>query len=102
VEGLAMLFAIIRHDKPGCVRLRQDARPAHLEYLKDVISLIRSGGAILNDAGQQIGSVLFIDVADQAEADKFAAEDPFVAAGLFASTQVLPFRMVFADGARID
>jgi uncharacterized protein YciI len=97
-----MLFVVVRHDKPGCVGLRQSARPNHLEYLKDVISLIRSGGAILNDEGQQIGSILFIEVTDRAAAEAFAAADPFVEADLFASTQILPFRMVFAGGARID
>ncbi|HME25798.1 MAG TPA: YciI family protein [Acetobacteraceae bacterium] len=97
-----MLFAVIRHDKPGCVGLRQSARPRHLEYLKDVMSLIRSGGAILNDDGHQVGSILLIDVADRAAAEEFAAPDPFVEAGLFASTQIVPFRMVFADGVRID
>jgi len=97
-----MLFAVIRHDKPGCVGLRQSARPKHLEYLKGVMSLIRSGGAILNDDGHQVGSILLIDVADRAAAERFAAPDPFVEAGLFASTQIVPFRMVFADGVRID
>jgi uncharacterized protein len=97
-----MLFTVIRHDKPGCVGLRQAARPRHLEYLKDVMSLIRSGGAILNDDGQQVGSILFIEVANRAAAEDFAARDPFVEAGLFASTQIVPFRMVFADGVRID
>ena len=97
-----MLFAVIRNDKPDCVGLRQSARPRHLEYLQDVIGLIRSGGAILNDDGQQVGSILFIDVANRAAAEEFAARDPFVDAGLFASTHIVPFRMVFADGLRID
>ncbi len=97
-----MLFAVVRHDKPGCVGLRQSARPKHLEYLKGVISLIKSGGAVLNDEGQQVGSILIIEVADRAAAEAFADADPFVTAGLFASTEVVPFRMVFADGARID
>jgi uncharacterized protein YciI len=97
-----MLFAVLRHDKPGCVGLRQSARPRHLEYLKGVMSLIKSGGAILNHEGQQVGSILFIEVADRAAAEAFAAADPFVEAGLFASTEIVPFRMVFADGARID
>ena len=97
-----MLFAVIRNDKPGCVGLRQSARPKHLDYLKGVMSSIKSGGAILDDEGHQVGSILFIDVADYAAAQEFAATDPFVEAGLFASTQIVPFRMVFADGARID
>ena len=96
--------AVRRHSKRQA-RLRWPAavcRPKHLEYLKGVMSSIKSGGAILYDEGHQVGSILFIDAADYAAAQAFAATDPFVEAGLFASTQIVPFRMVFADGARID
>jgi uncharacterized protein YciI len=97
-----MLFALIRNDKPGCVDLRQAARPKHLEYLKDVVSSIKWGGAIMNDDGHQVGSILFVEAADQEALEALAAADPFVDAGLFASTQIVPFRTVFADGARVD
>ena len=65
------------------------------------MACITTGGALLDDQGQQIGSILIIDVADRAAAEEFAATDPFVAAGLFASTHIAPFRQVFKDGARI-
>ena len=96
-----MLYVVIRHDKPDSVALRQSARPRHLEYLERVTHLIASGGAVLDDQGQQIGSILFIDVPDRAAAEEFAATDPFVEAGLFASTYIAPFRNVFRDGRRI-
>ncbi len=60
-----------------------------------------SGGALLDDNGQQNGSILIIDVADRAAAEDFAARDPLVEAGLFASTYIGAFRPVFLDGARI-
>jgi uncharacterized protein YciI len=94
-----MLFAVIRHDKPNSLSLRLSARPKHLEFLKTVLGKIMYGGALLDDEGKQIGSMLIVDVADQAEADAFADNDPFVDAGLFASTSVQPFRPVFKDGA---
>ena len=96
-----MLFTVIRHDKPNSVALRQAARPKHLTYLERVMSCIKSGGALLDDEGQQVGSILIIDVADRAAAEEFAATDPFVAAGLFASTHLAAFRPVFKDGERI-
>jgi uncharacterized protein len=96
-----MLFAVIRHDKPGGFGLRQSERPKHLVYLERVTSCIASGGALLDDSGQQNGSILIIDVADRAAAEEFAATDPYVAAGLFASTYISAFRPVFKDGARI-
>ena len=95
-----MLFTVIRHDKANSVGLRQSERAKHLVYLERVMPCITSGGALLDEQGQQIGSILIIDVADRAAAE-FAATDPFVAAGLFASTYIAPFRSVFKDGARI-
>ena len=96
-----MLFAVIRHDKPNSVGLRQSERPKHLVYLERVTTCIVSGGALMDDRGQQIGSILIIDVEDRAAAERFAGTDPYVAAGLFANTCVAPFRPVFKDGARI-
>jgi uncharacterized protein YciI len=67
-------------------------------YLKTVLDRIVYGGALLDGDANQIGSTLIIDVADQADADAFANNDPFVEAGLFAETSVYPFRLVFKDG----
>jgi hypothetical protein len=93
-----MLFAVIRHDKPNSLGLRLSERPKHLEYLATVLDKIIYGGALLDDEGKQIGSMLIIDVADKAAADAFAVADPYVDAGLFASTSVRQFRQVFKDG----
>ncbi len=96
-----MLFAVIRLDKPNSVALRQSARPKHLIYLEQVMPCITTGGALLDEQGQQIGSILIIDVADRAAAEEFAVTDPFVSADLFATTYIAPFRTVFKDGGRI-
>jgi hypothetical protein len=94
-----MLFAVIRHDKPNSLSLRLSERPRHLDYLATVLDKIMYGGALLDDEGKQIGSMLIIDVADKEAADAFAVADPYVDAGLFASTTVRQFRSVFKDGA---
>jgi uncharacterized protein len=96
---MTMLFAVIRHDKPNSLALRMSERPKHLEYLKQVLHEITYGGALLDGEGKQIGSTLFIDVVDKAAADAFAAADPYVDAGLFATTSIQQFRPVFKDGA---
>jgi uncharacterized protein YciI len=96
-----MLFAVIRHDHPDSLLLRMSVRPRHLEYLQTVIHKIMYGGALLDGQSKQIGSVLIIDVASQAEADAFADADPFVEADLFAGSTVEPFRLVFRDGTWI-
>jgi uncharacterized protein YciI len=94
-----MLYAIVRLDKPNSLGLRMSERPKHLEYLKSVLEKIVYGGPLLDDGGMQIGSMLIIDVVDQAEADSFANNDPFVDVGLFAQTLVHAFRPLFKEGA---
>jgi uncharacterized protein len=96
-----MLFAVIRQDKPNSLSIRLSERPKHLEYLKTVLDKIRYGGALIDDKGKQIGSMLIIDVASKAEANAFTDADPFVDVDLFASTSVQQFRPVFKDGTWI-
>jgi uncharacterized protein YciI len=97
-----LLFVVTRHDMADSVDLRLRARPKHLEYLATVMPCIMGGGALLNSRQEQIGSMLIIDVPDRHAAEAFAAADPFVAAGLFASTTIDAYRPVFLNGARID
>jgi uncharacterized protein len=96
-----MLFTVIRHDKANKVSLRQSERPKHLVYLERVMHHIRWGGAILNDQGQQIGSILIIDVENREAAEEFTCDDPYVEAGLFESTYISPFHLVFEEGERV-
>jgi uncharacterized protein len=96
-----MLFALINTDRPASLDLRMSTRPAHLTWLEGLASKIVTGGAVLDAAGNPAGSLLVIDVADRAEAEAFAAADPYAKAGLFESSVVRPFRQVFKDGAKI-
>jgi uncharacterized protein len=93
-----MHFVVTRHDRPNSFALRMSERPRHLEYLNTVLDKIVYGGALLGADGQQCGSILIIDVADEPAAYDFANADPYVDVGLFASTSVERFRPVFRDG----
>lgn len=93
-----MLFAISCTDKPGSLELRLATRPAHLEHLKAEQARIQMGGALLDAAGNPCGSLLVIEAADRAEAEAFAAADPYAKAGLFESVAIRPYRVVFRDG----
>jgi uncharacterized protein YciI len=96
-----MLFAIVCADRPGNLDLRQATRPVHLDYLKSHAHRLVQAGPVLNAAGEPCGSLLIIDAADRAEAEAFAAGDPYARAGLFESTMIRPYRMVFRDGQMI-
>ena len=94
-----MLFTIACTDKPASLELRLATRPAHIEHLKVEASRIVLGGPVLDPAGNPCGSLLVVEAADRAEAEAFAAADPYAKAGLFESVAIRPYRVVFKDGA---
>lgn len=83
-----MLFVIRCIDKQDHLAVRQGNRPAHIEYLQRFGGQLFAAGAILDDSEMMCGSIIIIDVADRAEAEAFAAADPYSKAGLFAQVTV--------------
>ena len=88
-----MLIALIARDKPGALHIRQENRPAHVEYLKST-GVVAQAGPLLDDAGDMIGSLVILDVADKAAAQDWADNDPYAKAGLFADVQLIPWNRV--------
>ena len=88
-----MLFVIYAMDRPGDGSLRQTHRPAHIEYLKSKVAMIRTAGPLLDEDGEKmVGSMLVVEAANLAAAKAFAAADPFAKNGVFASVAVRPWR----------
>jgi uncharacterized protein YciI len=95
-------YVIVAKDKPDSLELRQQVRAEHLEYLTRHQARLLAGGAMIEDDGSGgFGSVIIYDPDDRAEAERFAADDPFAKAGLFESVQVARWRKVFLDGKRL-
>jgi len=91
-----MHFVIYCLDKPDHANVRAENRPAHVEYLKASADKIVAAGPLLDDAAEgMIGSTLIMEFTDRAEADDWAANDPYAKAGLFASVSVRPWKKVF-------
>jgi uncharacterized protein YciI len=83
-----MLFCVIGTDKPDSLPLRLANRDAHLKHWSDA-GCVKIGGPFSNDEGTVMnGSMLIIDVADRAAAEKLVANDPYKIAGLFQSVEV--------------
>lgn len=93
---IAMLFTLYCTDKPDSLQIRKDARPAHIEFLDANIDRIIYGGPLFGDDGETpIGSLIIVQAEDRAAAGKFAAEDPYNQAGLFASVVINGTRQVY-------
>jgi len=96
-----MHFAILCQDRPGALETRRTTRAAHLDHLERHRDMLVTVGPMLDAGGDPIGSLLVVEAADHVAAQAFANADPYAAAGVFASVEVRPFRMVFKDGRRI-
>lgn len=88
-----MKFAIICADKPGALQIRLDTRAEHLAYI-EATGVVEQAGPFLNAADEMCGSLVIIEVADQAAADAWAENDPYAKAGLFSDVKVQPWKRV--------
>lgn len=97
-----MYYAIISQDIPDSLPKRQSARPQHLARLQQLVDegrLLVAGPhpSIDNEEPGEAGfsGSLVIAEFDSLEAARsWADEDPYVAAGVYQSVQVKPFKRV--------
>lgn len=97
-----MWYAISAEDIPNTLPQRLDARPRHLarlEQLKAEGRLLVAGPhpAIDNDnpgAAGFTGSLIIAEFASLADAETWAAQDPYHSAGVYAKVSVKPFKKV--------
>lgn len=97
-----MWYAIIGTDRKSSLEARLAARPQHLarlEALRDAGRLRLAGPFPAMDAVDPgpagfTGSLIVAEFESLAEARAWADADPYVAAGVYASVDVRPFRPV--------
>jgi uncharacterized protein len=79
---------------------RRAARPAHFEGIRPMAEKreILAAGAILDDEGSMIGSVLFTEFPGRAELDAWLERDPYIQRGVWQRVEVKPFRLAILDG----
>jgi uncharacterized protein len=89
-----MLFVVIAIDKPDSLALRMATRDAHFAYGRET-GVVRLGGPFLDDNSDMAGSLIIFEAADLAAARAWHANDPYKKAGLFAQSEVRPWKMTF-------
>jgi hypothetical protein len=89
-------YIVIARDgtDPGAKARRLAARPAHLERVGPFVERGRVllGGAILDEAGGMVGSVVLADFATREEVEAWVAEDPYVTDGVWKEIEIRDFR----------
>lgn len=97
-----MFYMIRGTDVPNSLDARKTARPAHLarlETLRDEGRLLLAGPLPALDSADPgpagfTGSLVVAEFASLADAKAWAEADPYVAAGVYASVDVQPFKKV--------
>jgi uncharacterized protein YciI len=97
-----MLYVIIGEDLPGTLAQRLAARPDHVERLQGLQAagrLILAGPCPAIDSPDPgpagfSGSVIVAEFASLAAAQAWADADPYVAAGVYGTVTVKPFKKV--------
>jgi len=89
-----MLFVVIAIDKENSLELRLSVREAHFAYLHET-QAGKLGGPFLDTNGGMNGSLIIFEAENLEAAKQWHANDPYVKAGLFAHSEVRPWKPTF-------
>ncbi len=96
------LFAIICTDKPEeGLKLRQQNRANHLQWLADLGDAVKAAGPFLDDDGNPAGSLIIIEAESRAAAEALAGQDPYRKAGVFAQVEIRPWKWLINPPAEL-
>jgi len=83
------------HDDDGALERRMNVRPFHLDgvkKLKDSGNYVL-GGAILNDDGKMIGSVMILQFETTADKDAWKQNEPYITQKIWEKIEIKPFKI---------
>ena len=93
-----MKFLLIAFDgkDDGAPQRRADVRPSHLEAImkRQEAGEIEVGGAMLDEAGNMVGSMCLFEFPDRAAFDAYLETEPYVTGRVWQDITVLPFSRV--------
>lgn len=92
-----MQFLLVAYDgtDPEALERRMKVRQEHL----DKIALLKKrgefllGGAILDDNGKMIGSMIVYEFTDRSSLDKRLEEEPYLIHGVWKKVEIKPYRL---------
>ncbi len=90
-------YLIIARDgtDPKALERRMSARPAHFDTARNLKANNNFiiGGAILNDAGNMIGSMMIVQFETEDELVQWMRNEPYINADVWQSIEVKPFKI---------
>jgi len=92
-----MQFLLMAYDRKdeGALERRMANRPLHLEKIANVKKAghFLFGGAILDDEGKMIGSMIVYEAPDRKTLDKLLEDEPYITQGVWENYEIRPFRL---------
>ena len=93
-----MRWVVLAHDRLDAGTTRADTRERHLAWITGSGDHVVRAGPFLSDDGERmLGSLLIVDFPDRAAVEAWAAEDPYVHAGLFESVTITAWKQTVGD-----
>ncbi len=93
-----MTFVIIANDFRDSEALsrRMQQRPAHVDGIRRMKAegTFLDGGAMLDEEGRMVGSMILVEFPSRSEVDDWLAADPYVTGKVWEHVTVRPFRRV--------
>ncbi|MCX6334433.1 MAG: YciI family protein [Bacteroidia bacterium] len=92
-----MQFLLIAYDgtDSGAFDRRMKSRPEHLEKIAIVkkTGQFLCGGAILDDTGKMIGSMILYEAEDSTALNKLLENEPYIYNNVWGKIEIHPFKM---------
>lgn len=92
-----MQFLLVAYDgtDPGAPERRMKSRPEHLEKIAVVkkAGQFLCGGAILNDEGGMIGSMILYEAESREALERMLENEPYIYNRVWEKIDIRPFRM---------
>jgi uncharacterized protein len=91
-----MQFLLIAYDgtDPEAFQRRLDVREEHLQKINrlKMAGEFLFGGAILDNSGKMIGSMIVYEFSDRQVLDERLIDEPYITGGVWAKIEIQPFR----------
>ena len=96
-----MQFLLVAYDgtDPDALDRRMKVRPAHLENVAELKRKNKFilGGAILDDDGRMIGSMIVYDFPDRQALDECLKTEPYITGGVWSKIDIRPYRLAHIE-----
>jgi uncharacterized protein YciI len=89
------LITAYDHTDTGALQRRMNVRPHHLDGAKELREKGHYiiGGAILDEEGKMIGSVMILQFETEGELEAWKQSEPYITQKIWESVDIKPFRV---------